>query len=45
MKPAKFGPCLKQQQVSKLFLNPDSSHLVPNYSNFNGSNHFEKLQG
>ncbi len=46
MKPAEFGPWLKQQQVSRAVSVIQIHHTwLPNYSNFNGSNHFEKLQG
>lgn len=43
---AEFGPWLKQQQVSRSIQVIQLHHTwLPNYGNFNGSNHFEKLQG
>jgi uncharacterized protein YraI len=46
MTPAEFGPWLKQQQVSRSVKVIQMHHTwLPNYRNFNGNNHFEKLQG
>jgi uncharacterized protein YraI len=46
MSSAEFGTWLKQQQINRVIRVIQMHHTwLPNYSNFNGSNHFEKLQG
>ncbi|NVO20419.1 MAG: SH3 domain-containing protein [Bacteroidetes bacterium] len=46
MAATEFGPWLKQQQISRVINAIQIHHTwLPNYNNFNGSNHFEKLQG
>jgi uncharacterized protein YraI len=46
MSTSELGAWLKQQQVSRVIKVIQIHHTwLPNYSNFNGSNHFEKLQG
>ncbi|MBK7214826.1 MAG: SH3 domain-containing protein [Bacteroidales bacterium] len=46
MSSAEFGGWLKQQQVSRAIKVIQNHHTwLPNYGNFNGSNHFEKLLG
>ena len=46
MTTVEFGGWLKQQQISRVIKVVQIHHTwLPNYSNFNGSNHFEKLQG
>jgi uncharacterized protein YraI len=46
MTTTEFGTWLKQQQISRVIKVLQIHHTwLPNYRNFNGSNHFEKLQG